>query len=306
MPVTLQVTSGHSTGRRIHVARGQLAKIGRTEWADFSFPNDAVMADIHFVIKAEGADCSIRDSSGGIGTLVNGEPVTETALHTGDTVTAGQTVFSVEVEGESAPSPAADAVVTESSPTVNDGPPRPPDAADYCRPLKMSDAAKALLADGMMPADYLNLITEKELFLDAVRFLAFWLPRPVAVAWGCDCVQQAFEGKLAPKDQMALDAARSWSKEPNQSNCRTAEKLANETGLSGPASWLALAAFWSGDSLVPADLSPVPPGEGLTSEAIAGSLMLAAIADDPGKAPEKYRAYLDAGRQRIPELVKTA
>ena len=95
MPVTLRVTSGPSTGRKVHVARGQIAKFGRTEWADISFPNDSGrnVADLHFVIHEDGPTTVIKDSSGGVGTHVNGTAITEAMLHTGDVVTAGETDF---------------------------------------------------------------------------------------------------------------------------------------------------------------------------------------------------------------------
>lgn len=299
MPVTLQVTNGPFAGKRIFVARGQIAKIGRTEWADISFPADSAMADIHFEVHADAPSCSLRDTSGGIGTLVNGAPATDVTLHSGDTVSAGQTSFSVMVDGEAVPAATASKASTpvSAAPAAEPEPTGPQTAMDYCRPLKMSDAAKELLTEDLTPEDYLSLVIEKELYPDALRFLAFWLPRPVAVGWACDCVEQLLSGTLKATDEAALKAARVWSKEPNQSNCRLAEKSATETGYNGPSCWLALAAFWSGDSLAPSDLQAVPPSEGLTAEAITGALMMAATQNFPTKAIDRYREFLKNGRE---------
>jgi hypothetical protein len=304
MPVTLRVTSGPSTGRKAHVARGQIAKIGRTEWADISFPNESGMADVHFVIHEDGPTTLIKDSSGGIGTRVNGTVISETRLHTGDVVTAGETDFSVVVEGETTPIslPIAGTDATaQNIPQTSEGPSAVRTAVDYCRPLTLSDRAKELLAEGMAPAEYLDLLAQNELFPDALRFLAFWLPRPTAVAWGCDCIEQVLAGKLTPLDQKAQDAAKTWSKEPNEKHCRAAEQAAIETDYSGAPGWLALGAFWSGDSLAPADLPPVPPGEALAVEAITAALTMAATNGDSRLVTDRYRTFLNTGRSMFPD-----
>lgn len=295
MPVTLQVIKGPSTGRKVHVARGQVARIGRTEWADIPFPNDAGMADIHFVIHEDGPHCVIKDSSEGIGTLVNGVPVTEVQLHSGDEVSAGATVFAVAVDGEIAPVivPAAAAIddQQESTSAVV------PRAIDYGRKLKLSDAAKGLLTDDMAPEVFFDLLVETELFPDALRFIAFVLPKPNAIGWGCDCVEEAATRELTPLQKRAMDAARAWSKEPTEKNCRAAEQAAIDTDYSGAAGWLALGAFWSGESLAPADLPAVPPGESLRAEAISGALTMAATSGAPQQTKERYRAFLNHGRK---------
>lgn len=296
MPVTLQVIKGPSAGRKVHVARGQIAKIGRTEWADMPFPNDASMADIHFVIHEDGPHCVIKDSSEGIGTLVNGVPVTEVQLHSGDQVTAGTTVFSVAIDGEKAPvvEPASDTSgeQEQTSSAI-------PMAVDFGRRLKLSDPAKKLLTDDMSPEDFIDLLVEKELYPDALRFLAFVLPKPIAVGWGCECVDESLSGKLTPVDQKAQDAAKAWSIEPNEQNCRAAEKAAIDTEYSGAAGWMALGAFWSGDSLAPADLPPVPPGEALGAEAISAALTMAATSTAPQHVAARYRTFLNHGRKLI-------
>ena len=301
MPVTLQVTSGPSAGRKIFVSRGQISKVGRTEWADSCFPNDAKMADIHFEIRTTGNACFIHDSSAGIGTQVNGVVVTESPLHTGDTITAGATTFSVHVDGEAAPvKPPTTKEAPASAPVVPENQQKQRQfAVDYIPPLKIGDEAKALLQDGMMPAEYLEAVIGKELYPDAIRFLAFLLPRTEAVAWGAECVESIYGDSLTAEQKAALSSAIAWSKDPIATNCRIAKKAGEATNFSGPASWIAMAAFWSGDSLAPPNLSPVPPAEGLTAEAITGALMVSATSGKPAEAIGRYQAFLEAGRKRL-------
>jgi len=299
MPVTLHVIKGPSAGRKFHVARGQIAKFGRTEWADIPFPTEVGMADIHFTIHDDGRHCVIKDSSGGIGTLVNGIAVPEAQLHSGDEVTAGSTVFLVAVEGETAPVAVADPVGNgdqneSTSPAI-------PMAVDYGRRLKLSDAAKELLTDDQLPKGFVDLLVEKELFPDALRYVAFVLPKPIAVGWGCECVEQVFPRDLTPLEKRAIDAAKTWAHDPNDAHCRAAEAAAKETEFTGAPSWLAVSAFWSGDSLAPADLPPVPPNETLTAEAITGALAMATALGPPNQTSNRYREFLKTGRALIPE-----
>ena len=53
-----------------------------------------------------------------------------------------------------------------------------------------------------------------------------------------------------------------------------------------------MAAFWSGGSIVPAELNAVPPDDKLTGQAVTSSLMIAAVSGDPTKAKERYRSFL--------------
>ena len=60
-----------------------------------------------------------------------------------------------------------------------------------------------------------------------------------------------------------------------------------------------MAAFWSGDSLAPPEMTPVPPAEGLTAEAITGALMVSATSGKPVEAIDRYKAFLETGRKRL-------
>jgi hypothetical protein len=59
-----------------------------------------------------------------------------------------------------------------------------------------------------------------------------------------------------------------------------------------PAGCAGLAAFFCGDSLAPAGAEPVPPGEFMAARAIAGCVMLAAVAGPPEQAPDRYQEFL--------------
>jgi len=302
MEVILQVIGGPAAGMRIVVRPGQVVQVGRTKWADYSLPDDGEMADVHFMVEFDRQECRIRDLNTGSGTAVNGNKVAGARrLHTGDEVTAGRTTFSVLVEGEPAPGgEPADATTQETPATATEPKADTPvlqTAADYCRDLEIEEEAQQLLNDTLTPAEFLDLLTEHELFPDAIRFLAFWLPKPGAVAWACQCVREVLGGQLKPKDNEAIESAQQWVRDPTEENRYAAGAIAETTGFSGPPSWVAVAAFWSGGSLAPADLPPVPPGESMTAQAITGALMMTATHGEPLKAAERYRSFLQKGKQ---------
>jgi hypothetical protein len=56
-----------------------------------------------------------------------------------------------------------------------------------------------------------------------------------------------------------------------------------------------LAAFMSGGSLAPPETPPVPPGEFMTAKAVSGSVTLAAVVQEPDKAPEKFAEFMKLG-----------
>ncbi len=300
MQVILEATGGPAAGTKIVVRRGQVVRVGRTKWADCPIEADASMSDVHFAMQYDGPVCRLRDLSDG-NTTVNGVQSSQADLHTGDEITAGQTTFSVLVEGEPvsvcAVVDAAMSETTDAAAAPEEAAPKPQTAADYCRHLELSEEAQPLLTDQQAPAEFLDLLTQREFFPDAVRFLAFWLPKPAAVEWGCRAVQGVLGEQLSPQENDALQLAGKWANEPSEENRRAAGAAAEAADFSGPPSWVALGAFWSGGSLAPPDLPEVPPGEGLTAQAITGALMMAAPHGDPSKATDRYRGFLAAGKE---------
>jgi predicted component of type VI protein secretion system len=293
MSLVLQATTGPVAGTKIVVARGQVLRVGRTKWADRSLSGDASLADVHFAIDFRSQHVLVQDLSGDRGTLLNGEKVAEAQIHTGDRIEAGQTTFSVLVQGEPppAPDPAAQAADETESPA------KEKTARDYARKLDLGAEAMALLEDDQTPGEFLDLLIAQDLFAAALKFLAFWLPKPLAVAWGCDCLESVAADRLPPPHREAFSQARKWSVEPNEKNRRKAEAAAETANYDGPASFLAAAAFWSGGSLAPEGLAEVPPEESLTAQAVSAALLMAGTWGPPTQTANRYRAFLQGGKK---------
>src|ERR1039458_10349898 len=104
MQVMLQVQSGPLAGRTIRLEPGRSVRVGRTPLADFVV-NDLHMSGVHFVVECDDNGCTLRDPGSSNGTLINGRRVTTVLLASGDTITAGETMFSVQIMGEKPEAP---------------------------------------------------------------------------------------------------------------------------------------------------------------------------------------------------------
>jgi hypothetical protein len=166
-------------------------------------------------------------------------------------------------------------------------------ARELCAEAQLSADATALLDEAVTPRDFLSTLIKRELFTDGVKFLAHALPKKEAVFWACVCAREASEPGTAA--MRALEAAERWVREPSEDHRRAAMAAVDAAGLDTPGACAAFGAFLSGGSLAPPNVPAVPPAEHLTGHAVGGSVMLAAVAREPEKAPEKYRRFLEAG-----------
>jgi hypothetical protein len=168
-------------------------------------------------------------------------------------------------------------------------------AAAISAVAELGEEAMALLRPDMQPPDYINLLVEKNLFADAVRFLAHALPKREAVWWGWVCAKRIAGEAPPPKVKAALEATEKWIAQPTDENRRAAYAAAEAAPFSTSAGCAGLAAFFSGGSLAPPDLPPVPPGEFLAAKAVSGAVIFAAVQKEPEKAPEKFKQFIAQG-----------
>ena len=159
----------------------------------------------------------------------------------------------------------------------------PPPAAEHLRP-------------DHTPKAYLAALADAGLLHDAVRFLAFALPRREGVWWAAQCVR-AVPPLAADEHAPALTAAEAWAADPTDKNRRAAFAEAEKVGFATPAACCAMAAFWAEGSMSPPDNPAVPPPEHVGPGAAANAVILAAVSVEPEKAGGKLRAFLALGDQ---------
>ncbi len=171
----------------------------------------------------------------------------------------------------------------------------PPTAAEVCRDCQLSEQAVGLLTEGLPPAEFLNALVQAERYDDAGQFLAYWLPKPEAIWWGCLAGWSAYRDRPTPAADEALQAAVSWLREPTERNRRIAQAAGEVLGLGDPAGAVALAVFFSGGSISLPGLPEVPAPAGLTAKAVYCALVTAAARGDPAQREDRQRTFLRLG-----------
>lgn len=302
MLVVLQAKSNGTRLQRLQLRANQVARIGRSEWADFCCSDDEAMSDVQFEIRSTDGACVVRTLSTRPPTLVNGQEIQTATVHHGDRITAGRTEFLVHIEGERIPPSAESAPPTDGEPaairTVTTS------LVATCALLEFHDEITAQAANTTSADELIDELAKQEKFLDALRLRAYLLTKRQAVWWGCLCMRDELNAPLRPPQSAAVKAAASWVGNPDEDNRRAAEQQAAAAKYSGPGAALALSAFWSGGSIAPPANPEVLPDERLTSQGVASALIAAAYMGDPTKANPRLHAFLDKGKeiahQKIP------
>jgi hypothetical protein len=312
----LEVIDGPGKGRRIVLREGQMRYVGRTGEADDSFPDNKTMSAVHFSARWFGSHCEIKDLNSANKTWLHEKPIVEALLHSGEEVRAGKAIFRFVLHGrEGEPSGNGDTAHTTHVPRGPVGHETVPEipvaeiektvshdpvlanglaiaTAGGLRKSKISEGIDAALVVDMPLPQFVEHLASRDLFIDSIKVVAHALTRRSAVYWAARCVRAAHGDQLSPADEACLVAADAWVQNPAEEQRRQAQAAAEAADHKTPASWVAMAAFWSSGSLAPPTAPVVPPGEQLTAHAASGAVMLAAVARQPEKANEKYRQFL--------------
>jgi hypothetical protein len=84
-------------------------------------------------------------------------------------------------------------------------------------------------------------------------------------------------------------------KNPSDAQRRSALKSAEAAELNNPAGLIGMAVFFSGGSLAPAGVNEVPPEPHLCPDAVANSILLAAVMTTPTQADARYARFFELG-----------
>src|SRR5437660_911503 len=98
MQARLEVLSGPRAGQSVELPVGRSTQVGRAAEMQFAIPEDEGMARVHFALEWDGRICRLRDMSGRVGTLLNGQRAYNATITAGDRITAGNSVFSLRVD----------------------------------------------------------------------------------------------------------------------------------------------------------------------------------------------------------------
>jgi hypothetical protein len=171
----------------------------------------------------------------------------------------------------------------------------PAPVPDVSAAAELSPAAAQLTSRAPTAEALLAALVEKALWLDAVRWLGNGLLQREAVWWACLAARSGASAASDPRNVAAVTAAEAWVFKPNEENRRAAMSKAQATKFDNASAWAAVAAFWSGGSMVGPDLPVVPPPPFLIGRAVSGAVMLAAVDGPAAKIDERYRHLVAQG-----------
>ena len=160
---------------------------------------------------------------------------------------------------------------------------------------QLSDEAKQVLSADLSPQNAITLLQQQELFNDVVQFIAHGLPMIEAIGWA----SEAMNLRLDDWDEaqvMAINAARNWLNQPNETLRVRANQLAERVGLESAPAWVAKAVYWSGTgSIVEPDLPAVMPPAFLYGHATAAAITIAAAVPQWDNYQEFYQQVITLG-----------
>jgi uncharacterized protein DUF6931 len=139
-------------------------------------------------------------------------------------------------------------------------------------PMAQDDVGAAASDEPSLP--FLRSLVHKEAWAPAVSYCAYLLPRREAVWWGCQSLRR-IQPVASAEDTRALDAAEAWVREPENDRRFAALAVGSESNYRAPATWMALAAGWSGGSVVPPEMGNAPAAPHQAARAIRAGLMIA-------------------------------
>lgn len=171
-------------------------------------------------------------------------------------------------------------------------------AAEICLRYEPDEDAASCLRDEITPAEFLESLTERGLWSEAVKFLTQALSKRDAIAWASQCVRSGITAESSPTSLAALDVVDAWLADSSEDHRRAAQVAAERAGAATPAGCVAFGVFFSGGSLGPKTLEhAIPPTDELTGKALAGALMLAAVIAEPENAPVRLQEFVEQGLQ---------
>jgi hypothetical protein len=169
--------------------------------------------------------------------------------------------------------------------------------SDVAAQCELTDPAKEMVAGAASPEAYLGSLTKAGLMSDAIRWLAQGLRPRESVWWACLAARAYVDwgNPLPEPDVAALTAAETWVFKPEEENRRAAMAKAQETRYQSPASWAAIAAFWSGGSMAPPEAPVVQTPQHLIGRAVWGAIMIATGAAPPPEIEKRQKRLFDQG-----------
>jgi hypothetical protein len=133
---------------------------------------------------------------------------------------------------------------------------------------------------------------------DGITFCAYLLPKREAVWWAHECLVDVAD-LLSGEDHELLALAEGWVRYPDEEQ-RSAVLDAGMAGAAKtPGVWVALAAGWSGGSMLTPDMEPVEPPPYLTAKAVNAGVLSALARVDRKARAATLKLFANMGMQLL-------
>jgi len=171
--------------------------------------------------------------------------------------------------------------------------------AEIATAANLTEKGQALVTEESGPSRFVDLLESNGLFRDAIQFLAHGLPIHIAVKWGCLCSREMLPADQLEKSKESLEAAEAWLTAPDDEARWRARNAAEKSNMSSPVDLIAMAAFFSGGSIVPADAPATPPPAYVANKMAGGGIQLAVLSQLPAEAAQRFRRSLQISREVV-------
>lgn len=293
MKVIVHVVAGASQGRSVPVQSGERATFGSSDAADVCL-EDPEMDGFHFALHCESSACEIRSLVKTQPVLVNGKPADQTQLNDGDEISAGQTRLAISIDRS-----LTEKTTVLETPSVEQE--RKPTIQELCETIELDDEGMELLTPEHSIGSFVQTLVANERFVDAVRLLAYAMPKPRAVQWAHEGIAKIGQKDRTVEDQNATQATGKWVAEAVETNRREALDAAEKLEFATAPACAAAAAGWSGGSMVGPDLDPIEPDGLLTARMASIAIQIAALEPADDAVNERYKQVIEMGQSMLAE-----
>ena len=146
--------------------------------------------------------------------------------------------------------------------------------------------------------DYMAELVAGQTPEDGITFCAYLLPKREAVWWAHQCLYNLAE-LLSDEDRQMLELAERWVRYPEEDE----RNAVLDAGMAGtaktPGVWVALAAGWSGGSMMPPDAAAVDVPPYLTAKAVNAGVLSALARVDRKSRADTLKLFANMGMQLL-------
>lgn len=170
-------------------------------------------------------------------------------------------------------------------------------AKDVIGNVELTDESLALLTDEIRPEAFVRALESEGQLMDAIKTLAYSLPRREAVWWACKCVPDMQDVVSAKSELEALDIAEKWVYEPTDDRRTAAFKSAQESSTSSGGFMCAMAVAFSEATLQVSAEQEMDVDTAAFPGMIFAAIIMAAAEGDGTQMDQRSAKYLKIGEE---------